>query len=598
MAQRLQSAVNQVAATLAVTPELESSLDGIRLLLAEVQQRIDSFEQLVSTSSDLIATVTYDGVIRSINASIVRMLGSQPDDVVGRDVTEMIYPDDRLAMREALAVGMDGRSPTEGWHHRFLHKGGSPVWLTWRLTPTMHTGLFYLLGQPKRGIDLTPFSLGGDQEAGTDKRDGHDSWTQLPNRTLFVQRLQTALQESRAEHPVVVMFLDLDGFRVVNDSLGYQVGDQLLASAAQRLAQSIPSEATLARICGDEFAVLIPADAVVDPVGVADHIVSAFHEPFVISGQEMLVTLSVGIVVSGLHRDAHLLLRDAVVAMYEAKGRGKGYWVLYDPKMRSHVVERLQVEADLRRAVERKEFTLHYQPVVGLEISRIIGLEALVRWEHPQRGLIQPTEFIPLAEETGLILPLGDWILREACLQMRQWQEEHPDNSPLFVSVNLSVKQVQQPSLPADLRQILAETGLSADSLQLEITESVMMKDDESTIATLRALRDLGVKLAIDDFGTGYSSLRYLKRLPIDTLKIDRSFVKGLGRDPKDTAIVRTVITFAKALNLVVNGEGIETVQQLAHLLSMGCDIGQGFYFRKPLTKDEIGDILERNSRW
>jgi diguanylate cyclase (GGDEF)-like protein len=420
-----------------------------------------------------------------------------------------------------------------------------------------------------------------------------DPLTSLPNRALFMDRLQHALTRTeRRGEQLAVLFLDLDRFKVVNDSMGHGVGDQLLAACLR-------PEDTIARLGGDEFAILLE-DVKDDkgPTSVADRLTAELQQPFMVEGREVVITVSIGIAMSTARRmTPEDILRDADLAMYHAKGKGKARYEIFDKSMNAPAQERMDLELDLRNAVARGEFVLHYQPVVDLPTGRITEVEALVRWKHPQRGLLFPADFIGLSEETGLIVALGRWVLHEACRQTRQWQLASPD-SKLAISVNLSARQLQQPGLVEEIAAVLHETRLDAADLRLEITETVVMHDAPTTLAKLEALKTLGVQLAIDDFGTGYSSLGYLKRFPVDTLKIDRSFVKGIGDDVEDSAIVRAVITVAKSLNLSVTAEGIETAEQLEHLRTLGCDHGQGYFFAKPMASDRVPALLLATSSW
>ena len=427
-----------------------------------------------------------------------------------------------------------------------------------------------------------------------------DPLTSLPNRALFMDRLSHALTRTeRRGEQLAVLFLDLDRFKVVNDSLGHGVGDQLLIGVSQRLAACLRPEDTIARLGGDEFAILLE-DVKDDkgPTSVADRLTGELQQPFVVEGREVVITVSIGIAMSTARRmTPEDILRDADLAMYHAKGKGKARYEVFDKSMNAPAKERMDLELDLRNAVARGEFILHYQPVVELPTGRITEVEALVRWKHPQRGLLFPADFVGLSEETGLIVPLGRWVLHEACRQTRQWQLAAPATK-LAISVNLSARQLQQPGLVDEIGAVLRETRLDPGALRLEITETVVMHDAPITLAKLEALKALGVQLAIDDFGTGYSSLGYLKRFPVDTLKIDRSFVKGIGRDVEDSAIVRAVITVAKSLGLSVTAEGIETADQLDQLRTLGCDHGQGYFFAKPMTSDRVPAFLVATSPW
>jgi diguanylate cyclase (GGDEF)-like protein len=423
----------------------------------------------------------------------------------------------------------------------------------------------------------------------------HDPLTSLPNRALFMNRLSHALaRTARRPEAVAVLFLDLDRFKIINDSLGHHVGDRLLVEVSARLRECLRPADTVARLGGDEFAVLLEdIDGLSEATRVAERIAAVLESAFAFEGREVFVTTSVGIAFShaGLAGPEDIL-RDADIAMYHAKSKGKARYEVFDGRTQGSALDRLDLEIDLRGAVARQEFRLHYQPVVDLSSGRIVEVEALIRWEHRQRGLLPPSDFITLSEETGLIVPIGMWVLEEACRQARAWHAEY--ETKLTLSVNLSARQFQQASLVPDIAELLQDTGLPAACLKLEITESVVMQDAPATLARLHALKTLGVQLAIDDFGTGYSSLSYLKRFPIDVLKIDQAFVRGLGDNPEDTAIVRAIVTVAKNLDLSVTAEGIETVEQLTHLRELGCDRGQGYYFARPLPADPLAALFAR----
>ncbi|MGH7410478.1 MAG: putative bifunctional diguanylate cyclase/phosphodiesterase, partial [Candidatus Methylomirabilis sp.] len=425
--------------------------------------------------------------------------------------------------------------------------------------------------------------------------------TGLPNRPLFMNRLEQALARMHRRHkPLAVLFLDLDHLKVVNDSLGHRIGDQLLSSVGQRLQACLRPEDTIARFGGDEFVILLEEITdLIDAIRVAERIAEQLPAPLTFEGYEVRTTASIGIVLSSpqYHRPDDLL-RAADLAMYQAKSKGRARYEVFDPKMNERALERLELGIDLRRAIEHGEFRVYYQPVIALERGRISEVEALVRWEHPRRGLLSPAEFIPLAEETGLIVTIGQWVMEEACRQARVWQVRYPSDPPLVMSVNLSARQFQQPGLVEDVARALSEAGLHPASLKLEITESAVMEDEHSTIATMQKLKALGVKLAIDDFGVGYSSLSYLRQFPVDALKVDRVFIGRLGQDPVDMAIVHAVIAVAKSLNLSVTAEGVETDRQLAHLRDLGCKGGQGYYFAKPLPSDAFSALMAVDPRW
>ena len=410
----------------------------------------------------------------------------------------------------------------------------------------------------------------------------HDPLTDLANRALFLERVAAALGRAGASpETVAVLFLDLDNFKTVNDSLGHSEGDRLLVAAAERLLNATRGCDTVARLGGDEFAVLLAnVRNDHDITAVATRITAALRAPFALQGTEAFVSASVGIARATAGTGAEELLRNADAAMYSAKTRGKGRHVHFEAAMHAAVLARLALEADLRRAVAGGEFRLHYQPIVELASGRAVGVEALVRWAHPERGLVPPSEFVPFAEETGLIVPLGRWVLREACRQGAEWQG---GPAPLRVTVNLSGRQLHEASLVDDVRAALADSGLAPSALVLEVTESVMMEHTDGTLARLNELRALGVSLAVDDFGTGYSSLSYLQLFPVDTLKIDKTFVDAVGQPGRDPVLARAIVALGGALQLTTIAEGIERVEQADELVRMGCLLGQGFHWAPPV---------------
>jgi predicted signal transduction protein with EAL and GGDEF domain len=441
----------------------------------------------------------------------------------------------------------------------------------------------------------------------------HDALTRLPNRALFLDRLQRAVSRA-ARHPeycFAVLFVDLDRFKSVNDSLGHDAGDQLIVEVVRRLTASLRQEDrkngagvpakrpygddTLARFGGDEFTILVdelrdPADA----VRIADRIQQRLAAPFALAGHEIFTTASIGIVLSGpVVRTADELIRDADIAMYRAKSRGRARAEVFDGAMHDHAVQRLKLETDLRRAVERDELCLHYQPIISLTDGRVVGCEALVRWQRPDHGLVFPGDFIAVAEETGIVLPMGRWVLREACRQAQAW---HRDDRPLAIAVNASPKQFSQPELAEQVRQALEESGLHPSALTLEITEGVAMEDASRAGATLSQLQAIGVTASIDDFGTGHSSLSRLRHFPVTTLKIDRSFTRDIHSDPGSHAIVLTIVTLAHSLGMQVVAEGVETHEQLTELRALGCDRGQGYLFSPPLDPSAFAEWLANRS--
>jgi len=420
----------------------------------------------------------------------------------------------------------------------------------------------------------------------------HDALTGLPNRTLFHDRLKHAVMRAKRHQSMLgVMFIDLDGFKPINDGLGHDVGDLLLKALGRRLQEGLRASDTAARFGGDEFMVL--CEDVADEqhvISIAERLQAAVAEPFRIAGHDLAVSSSMGIVVSTGHEEsADSLIRNADAAMYRAKRQGVSY-EMFDDGMRSRVRARARTESDLHRAIEEREFRLLYQPQVDLRSGRVVGLEALLRWDHPERGVVEPAEFLWLAEETGMITKIGEWALRQSCLHARAWVARN--GSPLRVSVNLSARQHRDPDLVDLVERILTETRTDPATLCLEITENVLVNDADAAAQTLHALKGLGVRLSIDEFGTGHSSLGSLKRFPLDMLKVDRSFVSGLGTDTEDAAIVTAIINLAHSLGLQTVADGVETKEQVDELRALGCDVGQGFYFARPRPSDAIAELL------
>jgi diguanylate cyclase (GGDEF)-like protein len=430
----------------------------------------------------------------------------------------------------------------------------------------------------------------------------HDALTGLPNRTLLLERLEKVIQRQQADpsYQFAVLFIDLDRFKIINDSLGHMVGDQFLVTITHRLQSCLRDKDMVARLGGDEFTVLIenmhePAES----TQVAERILASLCQPINLMGHTMFPSASIGIVMgSPAYQDGTELLRDADLAMYEAKGTGRACYALFTSDLHTRTVKTLQLEGDLRQALDRQEFLLNYQPIVALETGTLIGFEALVRWQHPVKGFISPLDFITISEETGFIIPLGEWVLREACHQLRIWHQKFPEQSGLIISVNLSSKQLREPRLIERIDAILAETGLDGRFLKLELTESMLVDDIEVVLQTLDQIRDRDIQLSIDDFGTGYSSLSYLPRFPINTLKIDRSFISRMTEDGENLEIVRAIITLAQSIAIDVIAEGIETPEQVNLLRLLGCDFGQGYWFAKPLAPKFAQQIIANPNEW
>lgn len=429
----------------------------------------------------------------------------------------------------------------------------------------------------------------------------HDALTGLPNRSFFFEQIKFLLERNRhnSNNGFCVLFMDLDGFKKINDSLGHAIGDKLLVQVARVLEQTVRQGDTVARLGGDEFAiVLAEIGQAKDAVNFAERITRSIGQPFKIEGHQVFTVPSIGLALSNTEYETpEEILRDADIAMYNAKENKLGN-AIFDRELRVRAVNTIQIETDLRYAVEEEQFRVFYQPIIALESGHLAGFEALIRWQHPQRGLVSPAEFIPIAESSGHIVPMTNWILWQACSQLSRWRWRSAANRSLIISVNLSSKHFTQPDLVETVKHTLQETGLDPRCLKLEITESAVMDNAEDAASTLQALRQIGVQLSIDDFGTGYSSLSYLHRFPIDTLKIDRSFVMRMGAKGENSEIVKTINTLAQNLGLNVIAEGVETIEQLETLRTLGCSYGQGYFFAKPLPLEEIDELMRARTNW
>jgi diguanylate cyclase (GGDEF)-like protein/PAS domain S-box-containing protein len=598
--------------------------EELRLLAAAVEHAEDS---ILITSPELISP---GPEIVFVNKAFTKITGYTPEDVLGQSPRILQGPKtDRTVLDRLIQTLHEGGIfYGEAINYR---KNGTEFYNQWHVEPIRDSRgqITHYLGIQR---DVTQRKLA---EAQLRYEAFHDALTGLPNRAFFIERLHTCIERVKqcSNYLFAVLCLDLDRFKVINDSLGHKAGDKMLVAIANRLKASVQPGNTVARVGGDGFAILLENITDIGNVStIANQLQTELQQPLQLEGQEVFTTASIGIAVSMLWYECpEDILRDADMAMYRAKALGKARSAVFNKTMYRHAVNRLQLETDLRRAIPQRELQLYYQPIVCLTTGKISGFEALVRWQHPTRGLVSPGEFIPVAEETGLILPLGEWVLREACLTAKKWQLKFSNPNPLTISVNLSGRQFGQPNLSAKIDQILCETGVERQSLKLEITESAIMENAESTggisngivvassgvvksgrlgtasddaIAILEQLRSLGVQLGIDDFGTGYSSLSRLYRFPINTLKIDQSFIKRMhvGSEGENCSssckIVRAIVMLAHNLGLDVTAEGIETPEQLTELRKLGCESGQGYFFSKPITAVEAEALLAAHPQW
>jgi len=556
---------------------------------AALRQSEDRFRSLVQNSSDLMTILGADGVILWHSPSVERVLGHSPDALTGVSLYDLAHPEDAARVAATFSACTTDGAAQKTVDFRCRHADGS-----WRYLEAIGSNLLShptIAGIVVNSRDVTERKAFEDQLA---RQAFFDSLTGLPNRVLFMYSIERALAGARRNNVgAAVMFLDLDGFKSVNDSLGHLVGDQLLISFGQRLRACVRPGDTVARLGGDEFTILledIPNSSEAERV--ANRILERLRTPFTFEGRDLYISSSIGIAFGMLGEVQPAdLLRYADVAMYRAKTAGKARCVVFDHSMHAAWVAKASLESDLHSALERGELRVVYQPIADLTTGALVGAEALARWQHPTRGLVLPLEFLPLAEETGLILPMGQWVLEEACRQAASWQRVAPSGLPMTVSVNLSARQFQQPDLVQHVERALVSAGLDSACLRLEIIESVLMEDARATLAKLEALRALGVRVTIDDYGSGHASLSSLRRMPVRSLKFDPSFLGQL--DPEAVQVVRAVAMMAHTLGLEVSAEGIETDEQLARLREADLDRGQGFLFSRPLSADAMYRLLQ-----
>ncbi|CAK7284323.1 putative bifunctional diguanylate cyclase/phosphodiesterase [Streptomyces misionensis] len=569
------------------------------------------YDRVFGAAPLAMAVVDHAGIVVRANPAFGELLGLDCAALTGRAAADLVDLTADVRSWHAYREVLSGRQARLRCTRRLKHPGGNSVWVQLTVAP---------LTDGEAGVLLSVADISARRELQARLRhlQMHDPVTRLPNRTLFFERLSAALEaesyERGATGRIGLCYLDLDGFKAVNDTLGHRVGDRLLAAVAERLttvadAAGYARAATplVARLGGDEFALLVEDSTGTEQLAdLAESALTSLEEPFDLAGQRLSLTASIGVVERhAAGTTATGLMQAADTTLYWAKADGKARWTLFDPERNAHRMTRQALSSTLRPAVERGEFVLDYQPLVGMEDGRLSGVEALVRWHHPQFGTLTPNRFIGLAEEDGSIVQLGRWALVTACRQARRWQLDHPGEPPIFVSVNVAVRQVWDSDLVADVAQTLAETGLAPHLLQLELTESAVMGSAGRPLQALQALSDMGVRIAIDDFGTGYSNLAYLSRLPVSALKLDGSFVrgfqyeetpKGVPPNPADEVIVEAMIQLAHRLGLTVTAECVETAAQASRLRRIGCDTGQGWLYSRPVPPDRISELLGARS--
>ena len=552
-----------------------------------------SAEQVVENMHEGVVITDSRGIIQSVNRTFCHITGWQPDDVLGKSPNLLRSGRHKPTFYKKLWSALEKSGFWQG--EIYNRKKNGDIYLeylsisTVRLpdgAPSHYIGVFTDITKRKRAEETIKHMA------------YYDALTNLPNRALFLERLNQALIQAARNHRILsVLFLDLDRLKVINDTLGHNMGDRLLKAVAARLKLAMRDTDTVARLAGDEFMLLLPEISSADDIQkITKKLIDTFNQPFEFDGQELYVTASIGVAIypnDGV--DADTLLKNADTAMYRAKRTGRNNCQIFTPSMKTEDMEQLALSNGLRRALDRKEFVVHYQPQLDIENGEIVGMEALVRWQHPEFGLVQPTSFIHWAEDSGLIVPIGEMVLRMACEQNRAWL--NAGFQPLKVAVNLSARQLKQDDIVDTVKRILKETGLPPDCLELELTESVLMDLGDNATNIPHELKAMGVGFSIDDFGTGYSSLNYLKRLPVNTLKMDQSFVRDLTSDPNDAAIASAVIGLGHGLDLAVLAEGVETLGQLDYLRTLKCDRMQGFLFSEPLPSHEFEELLKEQRK-
>jgi len=569
--------------------------EDMRRRMGEAHRRAretsERFELAFESGVSGMALVSPEGRYLSVNSALCEMTGYSEEELLALDFQAITHPDDLVADTEQHRALLDGAVEVYEAEKRYIHRDGRHVWVQIGVSAVRDDDgrVGYFISQTH---DITERRQFQDELA---HRALHDPLTGLPNRALFLDRLTHALARSRRHgDEVAVLFVDLDRFKLVNDEMGHRAGDGVLLDAARRLSAAARTEDTVGRFGGDEFTILCEGAGEEEARRVAERVLAGFSRPFDHDGREFHLSASIGIRVGdGAATTPDLLLRDADIALYAAKSHGRARLQMFDPDANRPGVELLATEQALRLALRHGELCLHYQPTVDLESERITGLEALMRWNHPERGLVPPGDFIPVAEQSGLIVPIGEWVLREACSQLQAWRRAGIVGRDLHVAVNVSARQLSRPELPETVAKALAYAELDPACLCLEITESAIIHDPGVALANLEAIKRQGVSIALDDFGIGFSSLSQIRDLPpVDVIKVDRSFTAGLGRNESDAAVVNAVLSLTRSLGLTSVAEGVETNDQLGQLRELGCDVGQGFYFARPQPPEEVERML------
>ncbi len=563
---------------------------------AELQKSEAKYRTIFENTGAAIVIIEEDMKISLANTVFINLSGYEQDEIEGRmPLTKFIGVKGRrklFAGKSYSGEKTDSRLIIKNFECKFIDKN--------KINKDILTTFAKIPGTGKSVVSIADISELKEAEKQIYHQAFHDSLTNLPNRALFMEYLIMAIKRGKRRkiYSFAVIYLDIDRFKLINDSLGHNIGDKLLVEFANRMQDMLRDIDTLARFGGDEFVILL--EDIEDEnyaVLIAERLQKSLKSPFEIKGNDIYAPASFGIVLNTkIYDDPEIIIRNADAAMYHAKEKGRSQFKIFDKTLHEKALNLLQIETDLRKAIENKEFDLYYQPIVSLDNISILGFEALIRWNHPTRGLVYPDSFIPVAEETGLIIPIGRWVLKKACRDLRRWDEQVESKLPLFMSVNISSKQFLRPSLIDDIKAILDETGLSPDKLKLEITETALMEDVHETIPLIQRLKDLGVQIVIDDFGTGYSSMSYLQQLPIDTLKVDQSFISRIenSSDDENKNIVETIVSLALKLGLKVVAEGVETNKQHSVLSQMNCQMAQGYLFSRPLKKEKMDELIKK----